>query len=152
VDLDIPDQTVIMTIDDNNQNPKMPVVGDSSWIGGKRCLVKNIEDGVAICYLDENDSSKFHDGTDAALDGSMGEFMVDLAENYVTAVDYSDTLTGVKVSPTEGTTKFRRVLLGVVHGTIDENNIMHSIVDGKTQLERANILTFHQSANNKGIG
>lgn len=36
--------------------------GDSSWIKGRRCLVKKTDAGVAICYLDENNSELFHDG------------------------------------------------------------------------------------------
>lgn len=42
------------TCDDNNSNPEIPIRGDTSWIKGKRCLVKPYQEGVAICYLDEN--------------------------------------------------------------------------------------------------
>lgn len=66
------------TCDDNNSNPEIPIRGDTSWIKGKRCLVKPYQEGVAICYLDDNNSELFYDGTPAALDGSMGIWMTDV--------------------------------------------------------------------------
>lgn len=65
---------VILVDDWNNYHTELPVIQrDISWIKGRRCLVKKTADGVAICYLDENNSELFHDGTTAAkLDGSMG--------------------------------------------------------------------------------
>lgn len=66
------------TCDDNNSNPEIPIRGDTSWIKGKRCLVKPYQEGVAICYLDDNNSELFYDGTPAALDGSMGIWMTDI--------------------------------------------------------------------------
>ena len=151
--IDIPDQMAIMTIDESDDNSKIVVSGDSSWIKGRRCLAKNIDNGVAICYLHEDDSFKFHDGTEAALDGSMGEFMVDFAENYVTSKNYGNDIVGVKVSPTEGTTKFRRVLLGAVAGSIDDNGTMHSIVGEDVRPSNIPaILEAHTAATNCGNG
>jgi hypothetical protein len=49
--------------DDNNSNPIIPISGDTSWIKGRRCLVKKTDSGVAICYLDDNNSELFHDGS-----------------------------------------------------------------------------------------
>ena len=63
---------------DNNSNPEIPTSGDISWIKGRRCLAKPYQGGVAICYLDENNSELFYDGTPAALDGSMGIWMTDI--------------------------------------------------------------------------
>lgn len=41
--------------------------------------MKKTDTGVAICYLDENNSELFHDGvTPASLDGSMGQWMTDI--------------------------------------------------------------------------
>lgn len=66
-------------IDDANSDPMIESCGDSSWIKGRRCLVKKTDTGVAICYLDENNSELFHDGvTPASLDGSMGQWMTDI--------------------------------------------------------------------------
>lgn len=68
-----------LKIDDANSNPLIESCGDSSWIKGRRCLVKKIDIGVAICYLDGNNSELFHDGvTAASLDGSMGQWMTDI--------------------------------------------------------------------------
>lgn len=64
---------------DSNSDPIISSSGDTSWIKGRRCLVKKTDNGVAICYLDENNSELFHDGvTSAALDGSMGQWMTDI--------------------------------------------------------------------------
>ena len=63
---------------DNNSNPEIPTSGDISWIKGRRCLAKPYQGGVAICYLDEDNSELFYDGTPAALDGSMGIWMTDI--------------------------------------------------------------------------
>lgn len=66
-------------IDDVKPYPLIDSCGDSSWIKGRRCLVKKTDTGVAICYLDENNSELFHDGvTPALLDGSMGQWMTDI--------------------------------------------------------------------------
>lgn len=41
--------------------------------------MKKADTGVAICYLDGNNSELFHDGvTAASLDGSMGQWMTDI--------------------------------------------------------------------------
>lgn len=65
--------------DDNNSDPIIPSSGDTSWIKGRRCLVKKTDSGVAICYLDNNNSELFHDGvTPASIDGTMGQFMTDI--------------------------------------------------------------------------
>lgn len=64
---------------DANPDSLIDSCGDSSWIKGRRCLVKKTDTGVAICYLNENNSELFHDGvTPASLDGSMGQWMTDI--------------------------------------------------------------------------
>lgn len=76
---DVIPNTITFKIDDANSNPLIESCGDSSWIKGRRCLVKKIDTGVAICYLDGNNSELFHDGvTAASLDGSMGQWMTDI--------------------------------------------------------------------------
>lgn len=43
----------------------------------RRCLCKKTAEGeVAICYLDDNNSNLYHDGTSAKLDGTEGDVMV----------------------------------------------------------------------------
>ena len=76
---DVISNKVNFIIDDNNYDPLINSSGDTSWIKGRRCLVKKADTGVAICYLDGNDSELFHDGvTAASLDGSMGQWMTDI--------------------------------------------------------------------------
>lgn len=76
---DVIPNTITFKIDDANPSPLIESCGDSSWIKGRRCLVKKIDAGVAICYLDGNSSELFHDGvTAASLDGSMGQWMTDI--------------------------------------------------------------------------
>lgn len=143
----------ILTIDDANSDPVIPVSGDTSWIQGKRCLVKSTGDGsVAICYLSDTDSTKFHDGTDAALDGSMGEFMVDFPETY-TKCSEVDGVTTVEISNgNNGGAKFRRVLLGAVHGTVTDDLKLRSIITGNAPTVEKTIVDFHTNANNMGTG
>lgn len=41
---------------------------------GRRCLAKKTDSGLAISYLNGNNSKLFSDGTtSASLDGSMGQ-------------------------------------------------------------------------------
>lgn len=76
---DVISNKVNFIIDDNNSDPLINSSGDTSWIKGRRCLVKKADTGVAICYLDGNNSELFHDGvTAASLDGSMGQWMTDI--------------------------------------------------------------------------
>lgn len=76
---DVIPNTITFKIDDADSNSLIESCGDSSWIKGRRCLVKKIDTGVAICYLDGNSSELFHDGvTAASLDGSMGQWMTDI--------------------------------------------------------------------------
>lgn len=77
--LEVTPNVIGFKIDDANSDPVIESCGDSSWIKGRRCLVKKTDTGVAICYLDENNSELFHDGvTPASLDGSMGQWMTDI--------------------------------------------------------------------------
>lgn len=77
--LEVTPNVIRFKIDDANPDPLIDSCGDNSWIKGRRCLVKKTDTGVAICYLDENNSELFHDGvTPAQLDGSMGQWMTDI--------------------------------------------------------------------------
>ena len=75
---DITPGVVRLRIDDADPNPLIQSCGDSSWIKGRRCLVKKTDAGVVVCYLDGNNSELFHDGTPAKLDGTMGQWMTDI--------------------------------------------------------------------------
>ena len=117
----------VLLIDDwNNYHAEIPVIQkDISWVKGRRCLVKKTDEGVAICYLDENNSELFHDGTTSAkLDGSMGQWMTDLPEfSYSCTEGESDW---VKLHINKELTlenKSRRVLVGVTEAVIRDTKL-----------------------------
>lgn len=123
------------------------------FIKGRRCLVKPTESGVSICYLDENNSNLFHDGkTEAKLDGTMGEFMVDLPEFYYKGVTDGDIYTyNIWQNNVKGAHKSRRVLLGAVEAT-SVDNVLHSRVTGNDSTGSLSSVVFHQQANALGAG
>jgi hypothetical protein len=50
---------------------------------GRRCLAKKTAEGeVTICYLDDYDTTKYHDGSSANLDGTEGDVMTVMAGDY----------------------------------------------------------------------
>lgn len=124
------------------------------FLKGRRCLVKPIEDGVAICYLDENNSHLYHDGvTYASLDGSEGEFMVDLPEFYYKGVTNGDIyIYSIWKNNVKGAHKSRRVLLGAVEATFNSYNALHSIVTDQPSTGNLDAVTFHYRANLFGTG
>lgn len=121
---------VVMLIDDwNNYHTEIPVIQrDISWIKGRRCLVKPTSDGVAICYLDENNSELFHDGTTPAkLDGTMGMWMTDLPEFNIQCTQGESDWVKIHISKDQEIGhKSRRVLLGVTKGH-EKNNKFYSV-------------------------
>ena len=135
-------------------NPSCEVNAQSApFIKGKRCLVKPTDNGVAICYLDENNSNLYHDGvTEAKLDGTQGEFMVDLPEFYFKGVTNGDIYTyNIWQNNIKGAHKSRRVLLGAVEAT-SVNNVLHSRVTGNQSTGNLTPVVFHQQANALGAG
>lgn len=135
-------------------NPSCEVNAQSApFIKGRRCLVKPTENGVAICYLDENNSNLFHDGvTEAKLDGTQGEFMVDLPEFYYKGVTNGDIYTyNIWQNNVKGAHKSRRVLLGAVEAT-SVDNVLHSRVTGNQSTGNLSSVVFHQQANALGAG
>ena len=107
----------VLLIDDwNNYHAEIPVIQkDISWVKGRRCLVKKTAEGVAICYLDENNSELFHDGTTPAkLDGSMGQWMTDLPEFSYSCTEGESDWVKLHISKELNlANKSRRVLVGV---------------------------------------
>lgn len=135
-------------------NPSCEVNAQSApFIRGRRCLVKPTDNGVAICYLDENNSNLYHDGvTEAKLDGTQGEFMVDLPEFYFKGVTNGDIYTyNIWQNNIKGAHKSRRVLLGAVEAT-SVNNVLHSRVTGEQSTGNLTSVVFHQQANALGAG
>lgn len=135
-------------------NPSCEVNAQSApFIKGKRCLVKPTDNGVAICYLDENNSNLYHDGvTEAKLDGTQGEFMVDLPEFYFKGVTNGDIYTyNIWQNNIKGAHKSRRVLLGAVEAT-SVDNVLHSRVTGNQSTGNLDSVVFHRQANALGAG
>lgn len=135
-------------------NPSCEVNAQSApFIKGRRCLVKPTNNGVAICYLDENNSNLYHDGvTEAKLDGTQGEFMVDLPEFYFKGVTNGDIYTyNIWQNNVKGAHKSRRVLLGAVEAT-SVDNVLHSRVTGNQSTGNLTSVVFHQQANALGAG
>lgn len=66
-----------ITIEDNES------VLDSILSQFRRCLCKKTAEGeVAICYLDDNNSNYYENGSDAILTGGQGDVMVNFPEFY----------------------------------------------------------------------
>lgn len=138
----------------DNTNSSCEVNAQSApFIRGRRCLVKPTDNGVAICYLDENNSNLYHDGvTEAKLDGTQGEFMVDLPEFYFKGVTNGDIYTyNIWQNNVKGAHKSRRVLLGAVEAT-SVDNVLHSRVTGNQSTGNLSSVVFHQQANALGAG
>lgn len=143
----------VVTINNSDTSPVVQVEGDTDWIQGKRCLVKQTADGVAICYLSDTDSTKFTDGSDAALDGTMGEYMVHFPANTVKCeVDANDNDILTIAEDGDGF-KFREVLLGAVHmtapteGTYDPDTLAGakwSTINGKAPMTKVPYYQYHQ--------
>ena len=151
----------VLLIDDwNNYHAEIPVVQkDISWVKGRRCLVKKTAEGVAICYLDENNSELFHDGTTPAkLDGSMGQWMTDLPEfSYSCTEGESDW---IKLHINKESTlenKSRRVLVGVTEAVNRNGKLWsckHSLgaTDSIQSTGSLTAIAFHNYANALGEG
>lgn len=154
----------VLLIDDwNNYHAEIPVLQkDISWVKGRRCLVKKTAKGVAICYLDENNSELFHDGTtQAKLDGSMGQWMTDLPEfSYLCTEGESDWVKLHISKEPNLENKSRRVLVGVTEATYRYNgsykiwSCKHSLGETDSLRPETNLSaeTFHTYAINLGEG
>lgn len=126
---------------------------DTSWIKGKRCLVKKTSSGVAICYLDENNSELFHDGTTAAsLDGSMGQWMTDVPEYYFNVDESTSGVHALQVSQfqQDGWKQSRRVLVGVTEA-VNVSNKLWSKKGGQSTGSLTSVV-FHNYATALGSG
>lgn len=151
---------VILVDDWNNYHTELPVIQrDISWIKGRRCLVKKTADGVAICYLDENNSELFHDGTTAAkLDGSMGQWMTDLPEFNIQCTEGESDWVKLHISrDQEIGHKSRRVLVGVteavdIGGKLWSCKHLLNSTSGLTSTGSLTATQFHNYANALGSG
>lgn len=147
-------ETIEITFDDNDNGKILINNGaNTDWLKGKRCLAKKVNNSLAICYLDNNNSELFHDGiTHAALDGSMGQWLVELPEYYF-AIDESESgkhvlkITNVQNS---GLDWSKRTYIGVTKGVIIDNKLCS--VKGQSPTVNTTIQDFHKAALNSGVG
>ena len=155
----------VLLIDDwNNYHAEIPVIQkDISWVKGRRCLVKKTAEGVAICYLDENNSELFHDGTTPAkLDGSMGQWMTDLPEFSYSCTEGESDWVKLHISKELNlANKSRRVLVGVTEAVSRSFSGVNALWSCKYPFGSTSSLqstgnltsvTFHNYANALGEG
>lgn len=144
-----------VTFDDNDPSVELATDGDTSWIKGRRCLVKTIDTGIAICYLDDNNSNLFYDGvTEAKLDGTMGQFMTDIPEYWFSMDESVEGVHTLSLTNQEvdGWKKSRRVLLGVTEA-VNVDGVLWSRVTGSEQSTGSLTSTvFHNYAVANGEG
>lgn len=152
------------TNEDSHPGLQVETDNDTSWIRGRRCLVRNTGSGVAICYLDENNSHLFHDGsTIAKLDGSMGDWMTDIPEYWYKVEEVENGKNILKISSTyiDGYKHSPRTLLGVAKAYYDSNKeVLVSIENVKPIMtipqygvvKKFGILDLYKYCHNKGTG
>ena len=153
------------TNEDSHPGLQVETDNDTSWIRGRRCLVRNTGSGVAICYLDENNSHLFHDGsTIAKLDGSMGDWMTDIPEYWYKVEEVENGKNILKISSTyiDGYKHSPRTLLGVAKAYYDSNKeVLVSIENVKPTMtilqsggvvKEFGILDLYKYCHNKGTG
>lgn len=89
----------------------------------RRCVLN--DDGSVNYYLDANDSTKKEDGTDAVLDGTDGQVMVEIPEYYYQAYDIprNDTVVHrLVLYPISNTgIKSKKIYVGAYEGNISSN-------------------------------
>lgn len=149
---------ITITFDDNDSGALLTSDGgDNSWIKGRRCLAKPQSDGsVSICYLDENNSELYHDGTTTAdLSGAQGQWMTDIPEYWFYMDESTEGIHKLSISPTEveGWKHSRRVLVGVTQAVNVDNKLWsRKVSDGESSTGNLMITLFHNYANAIGNG
>lgn len=155
--VDVPAGVMTVTFDDNDSTAALDGEGDNSWIKGRRCLAKPQSDGsVSICYLDENNSELYHDGTTTAdLSGAQGQWMTDIPEYWFYMDESTEGVHKLSISPTEveGWKHSRRVLVGVTEA-VNVSGVLWSrkVSGGETSTGSLTSVTFHNYANAIGDG
>lgn len=149
---------IAVTFDDNDSGALLTSDGgDNSWIKGRRCLAKPQSDGsVSICYLDENNSELYHDGTTAAdLSGAQGQWMTDIPEYWFYMDESVTDKHTLYLSPTEveGWKHSRRVLVGVTEAVnVDGKLWSRKVSGGEQSTSSLTSVVFHNYANAIGDG
>ena len=146
---------VTVTFDDNDASAVLVGEGDNSWIKGKRCLAKPQTDGsVSICYLDDNNSELFHDGTVADLSGAQGQWMTDIPEYWFNVDESTEGIHKLSISPVEieGWNHSRRVLVGVTEAVNVNGMLWSRKTDTESSTSNLTSVVFHNYANAIGNG
>ena len=164
----------------NNSSPALTRIGSSNLhvtlpvqSRMRRCVVS--DDGSVVYYLDANDSTKKEDGTDAVLDGTDGQVMVEVPEHYrrhTLGSDYYDS--EIALVPFTGAFKVNKYYVSMSEAAMDRtNNKLASVVNTTAQYRGGNntsdwddtyrsllgmpatnisTINFHTYANNRGNG
>lgn len=160
--------TTLTRIGSNNLHVTLPVQSRM-----RRCVLA--DDGSVVYYLDANDSTKKEDGTDAVLDGTDGQVMVEVPEHYrrhTLGSDYYDS--EIALVPFTGAFKVNKYYVSMSEAAMDRtNNKLSSVVNTTTQYRggnntsswddtyrsllgmpatNINTINFHTYANNRGTG
>ena len=139
----------------------------------RRCVLA--DDGSVVYYLDANDSTKKEDGTDAVLDGTDGQVMVEVPEHYrrhTLGSDYYDS--EISLVPFTGAFKVNKYYVSMSEAAMDRTNSkLASVVNTTAQYRGGNntsdwddtyksllgmpatsmsTINFHTYANNRGTG
>ena len=139
----------------------------------KRCILA--DDGTVVYYLDPSDSTKKADGTNAVLDGTDGQVMVEVPTHYRRCTLY-DTYYDVEISlvPFTGAKKINKFYVSAYEAALDRNNLkLASVVNTTTPYRGGNntsswddtyrsllgmpvtnisTVTFHTYGTNRGAG
>ena len=139
----------------------------------KRCILK--DDGMVAYYLDANDSTKKEDGTEAMLDGTDGQLMVEVPEHYRRHRLYDSYYDSeISLVPFPNAFKVNKYYISVAEATLDrDNNKLSSVINTATQYRGGDNTAswdgtyrsllgmpvtnlspqeFHEFANNRGNG
>ena len=153
----------VFYIDDNIDTPSQKITGNTNGTVLRyirrhthRYLVKKTGDGTAaICQLDDTDSTKYFDGTTAALDGTEGDVMVKLPEFYYKCEETSTThkwKVSLALSNQNGDMQHwdGTQLIGAYEGVVVDSNLYsRSGVASTGSVSQADFKTY---ARNRGTG
>lgn len=164
----------------NNSSPTLTRIGASNLHVTlpvqslmKRCILA--DDGTVVYYLDSEDSTKKADGTDAVLDGTDGQVMVEIPTHYrrcTLGTDYYDV--EISLVPFTGAFKINKCYVSAYEAALDRTNSkLASVVNTTTQYRGGNntsswddtyrsllgmpvtsisTVTFHTYGTNRGAG
>lgn len=139
----------------------------------RRCILA--DDGTVVYYLDPNDSTKKADGTDAVLDGTDGQVMVEIPTHYrrcTLGTDYYDV--EISLVPFTNAKKINKFYVSAYEAALDRTNLkLASVVNTTVQyrggnntsswddtyrsllgmpVTNINTVTFHTYGTNRGTG